>query len=177
MRVCGNRCHALIFKDKDNRKTLVYAEKNGLQNCYLRFLKLWKYWKFWDVFQYFLSLQKIPPNFKIFKNRNTCTRKSPKNCMYQVSRNSRHKRCFYTILNVKNGYFSGYLILDAMPCNSIYPFILFRFLCNKHGSKVIFRVLDERPTHKHVLRRKMAEIGNLTSWPLMTLTSAKVTSG
>ena len=39
-----------------------------------------------------------------------------------------------------------------------------------------FRVLDEKPTHKHVLRRQMTEIGNLTSWPQMTLTSEKVTS-
>ena len=43
--------------------------------------------------------------------------------------------------------------------------------------KVIFRVLDENPTHKHVLRRQMTEIGNLTSWPQMTLTLEKVTSG
>ena len=27
----------------------------------------------------------------------------------------------------------------------------------------MFRVLDEKPAHKHVLRRQMAEIGNLTS--------------
>ena len=39
-------------------------------------------------------------------------------------------------------------------------FILFRFLCNKRCSKFIFRVLDEKPTHKHVLRRQMTEIGN-----------------
>ena len=56
-------------------------------------------------------------------------------------------------------------------------FILFRFLCNKQCSKVIFRVLDEKPTHKHVLWRQMTEIGNLTSWPQMTLTSEKVTPG
>ena len=42
-------------------------------------------------------------------------------------------------------------------------FILFRFLCNKQCSKVIFRFLDEKPTHKHVLRRQIAEIVNLTS--------------
>ena len=56
-------------------------------------------------------------------------------------------------------------------------FILFRFLCNKRCSRVIFCVLDEKPTHKHVLRRQMTEIGNLTSWPQMTLTSEKFTSG
>ena len=56
-------------------------------------------------------------------------------------------------------------------------FILFRFLCNKRYSKIIFRVRDEKPTHKHVLRLQMTEIGNLTSWPQMTLTSEKFTSG
>ena len=38
--------------------------------------------------------------------------------MYQVSSHSLHKRCFYSILNVKNGYFSGHL--DVIQCNSIY---------------------------------------------------------
>ena len=42
-------------------------------------------------------------------------------------------------------------------------FILFRFLYNKRCSKVIFRVLDETPTHKYVVRRQMAEIVNLAS--------------
>ena len=56
-------------------------------------------------------------------------------------------------------------------------FILFLFQCNKRCSNVIFRVLAEKPTRKHVLRRQMTEIGNLTSWPQMTLTSEKVTSG
>ena len=56
-------------------------------------------------------------------------------------------------------------------------FILFLILCNKRCSKVIFRVPDEKLTHKHVLRRQMTEIGNLTSWPQMTLTSEKVNSG
>ena len=42
-------------------------------------------------------------------------------------------------------------------------FILFRFLCNKRCSKVIFRTLDKKPTHKHGLRRHMTEIGKLTS--------------
>ena len=41
-----------------------------------------------------------------------------------------------------------------------HKFILFRFLCNKWCSKVIFRIPDEKPTHKHVLRRQMTEIGN-----------------
>ena len=56
-------------------------------------------------------------------------------------------------------------------------FILFRFLCNKRCFKVMFRVLDEKPTHKHVLRRQMTEIGNLTLRPQMILNSEKVTSG
>ena len=59
----------------------------------------------------------------------------------------------------------------------LHIFILFLFLCNKRCSKAIFRVLDETPNYKHVLRRQLTEIGNLTSWPQMTLTSEKVTSG
>ena len=39
IRVCGNRCHTLNFKDEDNREIPVDAEKNNLQNCYLGFLK------------------------------------------------------------------------------------------------------------------------------------------
>ena len=50
------------------------------------------------------------------------------------------------------------------------------FLCNKRCSKVVFRVLDEKLTHKHVLRHQVTKIGNLVSWPQMTLTSEKVTS-
>ena len=72
-----------------------------------------------------------------------------------------------------------WLLFRAFGCNTMQfnIFILFRFLGNKRCSKVIFRVLDEKLTHKHVLRRQMTEIGNLTSWPQMTWTSEKVTSG
>ena len=63
-------------------------------------------------------------------------------------------------------------LYHAVPYIDFIPII-----CNKRCSKVIFRVLDEKPTHKHVLRRQMTEIGNLTPWPQMTLTSQKVTSG
>ena len=72
-----------------------------------------------------------------------------------------------------------WLLFRAFGRNTMHfhIFILFRFLCNKRCSKVIFRVLDEKPTHKHVFRRQMTEIGNLTSWPQMTLTLEKVTSG
>ena len=92
----------------------------------------------------------------------------------QVSSNSLHKCGFYSTLNVKNGYFFRTFGRNTMH---FHIFILFRFLGNKRCSKVIFRVLYEKPTHKHVLRRQMTEIGNLTSWPQMTLTSEKVISG
>ena len=39
IRVCGNHCRALIVNDKDNRKGLVDAEKNELQNLSFGFLK------------------------------------------------------------------------------------------------------------------------------------------
>ena len=56
---------------------------------------------------FFLFLQKIRPNFKTIKNRNICTRRASKECMYQVSSNSLHKRCFYSILNVTIATFQG----------------------------------------------------------------------
>ena len=133
IRVCGNRCHTHSFKDEDNREMPLDAEKNKLQNWYLGVLKFWKCWKFGDFFNIlFLFLQKIAQISKFSKNQNTCTRRASKKCMYQVSshsgtpqntnhrHHSLHKRCFYSILNVKNCYFSGHL--DVIPCNSIYSF-------------------------------------------------------
>ena len=66
--------------------------------------------------------------------------------------------------------------LDVPNTMQFHVFILFLFICNKRRI-VIFRVPDEKPTHKHLLRRQMIEIGNFSSWPQMTLTSEKVTSG
>ena len=54
---------------------------------------------------------------------------------------------------------------------------ILRFRCNKRCSKVIFRALDEKLTHEHVLWRQMTKIANLTPWPRMTLTWPKVTMG
>ena len=121
IRVCGNRCHTLSFKDEDNRKMPIDAEKNKLQNCYLGFLKFWKFWKFWDFFNiFFYFFKKSPKISKFSKNRNICTRRDSKECMYQVSSNSFHKCGFYSTLNVKNGYFSGHL--GVIPCISIFSF-------------------------------------------------------
>ena len=107
------------FLKIDNKKRLIYAEKNGLPNCNLGFLKFRKFWNFWDFCQNFCFIfAKKSPKFK--KKQNICTRRASKECMYQVSSNYLHKRCFYCILNVKNGYFSGHL--DVIPCNSIYLF-------------------------------------------------------
>ena len=117
IRVCGNRCHTLSFKDKDNRKMPVDAEKNKLQNCYLGFVKFWKCRKFW-IFSTFFIFQKIPANFKIFKKRNLWTRRHSKECMYQVSSNSLNKCGFYSTLNLKIGYFSWHL--GVIPCISIF---------------------------------------------------------
>ena len=75
IRVCGNRCHTLSFKDEDNRKMPVDAEKNKLQNCYLKIFEivtiLEKKLRFFSTFFYFFK--KIPQNFKILKKRNLCT--------------------------------------------------------------------------------------------------------
>ena len=92
IRVCGNCGHTLIFKDKDNRKRLVYAEKNGLRNCYLGFLECWKFWKVGDVFNIFFFAKII-----------------------QIS-----KFIAFWFLNLKNGYLSGHL--DVIPCSPIYSF-------------------------------------------------------
>ena len=64
IRVFGNCCHTLIARDKDNRKRLLYSEKNGLRKCYLEFLKLWKCWKCWDFFNIFY-FYKNPAKFQI----------------------------------------------------------------------------------------------------------------
>ena len=119
IRFCGNRCRTLIFKDKDNGKRQVYSEKNLLQNCISDLLNFENF-EILRFFQhFFLFLQNNPPKFQI-KKRNISTRRASKECMYQVSSNSPQKRGFYSILNVKNGFFSGHL--DVIPCISIYSF-------------------------------------------------------
>ena len=62
--VCENRCHTLIFKDKDIWKTVVCSENKGLSNCYLGFFKVRKLFEIWIFFQHFLSLQKKSPQIK-----------------------------------------------------------------------------------------------------------------
>ena len=136
------------------------------------------FWNFenFEVFStfFFYFFKKSPQISKFSKNRNICTRRDSKECMYQVSSNSLDKCGFYSTLNVKNGYFSGHL--GVIPCISIFSFYS-DFYATNDVLRSFFRVLDEKPTHKHVLRRQMTEIGNLTSWPQMTLTSEKVISG
>ena len=61
-----------------------------------------------------------------------------------------------------------------IPCNSIYSFYSYLYATNYVLRS--FFAFSPKPTHKHVLRRQMTEIGNLTSWPQMTLTSETVTS-
>ena len=107
---------------------------------------------------FFIIFTKIPQISNFSKNRNTSTIRASIECMYQVSSHSLHKSCLYSILNVKNGYFSGHL--DVIQCNSIYSFFFDFYATN--DVLVIFIVLDEKPTHKHVLRRQMTEIGNFT---------------
>ena len=119
--VCGNRCHTLSFKDEDNQKIPVDAEKNKLQNSYLGFLKFWKFWKFWDFSTFFFYFFKNSPKISKFsKNRNICTRWGSEECMYQISSNSLHKCGFYSTLNVKNGFLSGHL--GVIPCISRFSF-------------------------------------------------------
>ena len=160
IRVCGNRCHTLSFKDEDNQKMPVDAEKNKLQKLLPRIFEILKILKILRFFQhFFLFFNKSPKISKFSKNRNICTRRDPKECMYQVSSNSLHKRGFYSTLNVKNGYFSGHL--DVLRCISI-----FSFHSDFYATNYVLRSFSRsrrKPTHKHVLRRQMTEIGNLTS--------------
>ena len=136
IRICGNRCHTLILKIKTIRRKLVWSETNGLQNRSLGFLKVWKFRKF--LFSpCFLFLQKKNPQISKFSKKwDICGRRTSKECMYQVSSNSLHKGCFYSILNVKKAYFSGHL--DVIPTMQFHILILFRFLCTKWCSRVIF---------------------------------------
>ena len=66
MRVSGERCHTPIFKDKDNKKILVYIEKYGLQNSFLGFFKFGKIWEFIYFWRFLLILKKS--KFTNFEN-------------------------------------------------------------------------------------------------------------
>ena len=148
IRVCGNRCYTLSFKDEDKRKISVDAEKNKPQNCYLGFLNFWKFGKFWDFLNIFYFFKKIPPKFQNFsKSRNICrTRKDFKECMYQVSSNSLINAVFTALWMWKWLLFRAY----ARKAMHFQIFVIFRFLCNKRCSKVIFRLLDEnRPINMY----------------------------
>ena len=147
MRVCGNHCHTLSFKDEDNLKMPVDAEKNKLQNCCLGFFKFWKFWKFWDFFQHFI-FSKNPPKFQNFQ----------KNGIYVLGETLKNLCTKFQAISFINAVFIAlwmwkkWLLFMAFGRNTthFHIFILFRFLCNKRCSKVIFRVLDEKSTHKHV---------------------------
>ena len=73
----------------------------------LKFLVIWR------LYQHFVFVfAKKIPNFQIFKKpeyRYWYVRIVSEECMWQVSSSSVQKRCFYSILNVKNGNFSGHL--------------------------------------------------------------------
>ena len=81
IRVCGNRCHTLSFKDDDNQKTPVDAENNKLQDCYLGFSKFGNFGNF-EIFSTFLLFKKSPQISKFSKTgiyvleetlKNVCT--------------------------------------------------------------------------------------------------------
>ena len=84
-----------------------------------RNLEILEILKFFQHFFFYFS-QKSPQISNFSKNRNICTRRDSKECMYQFSSTSLHKRGFYSTLNVKNGYFSGHL--DVLRCISIFSF-------------------------------------------------------
>ena len=125
---------------------------------------------------FILFLQKIPSNFQICKKKNGIyvLEKSLKNVCIKFQVIPFISVVFIAFGMWKMSTFPGHFGGDTMQ---FHIFILFLFIYNKWCSEVLFRVLDEKPTQKQVLRRQMDEIGNLTSWPHMTLTSEKVTSG
>ena len=164
IRVCGNRCHTLILKDKDNQKRW-HTQEEWATKLLSRIFEILKILEIFEIFQHcFLFFKKkTDPNFKSSKNGIYVLEETLKNvCTYQVSSNSLQKRGFYSTLNVKNSYFSGHLAV--VPCISIYVYSFYSdFYATNDVLGSFFRVVDEKPTHKHVLRRQMTEIGNLTS--------------
>ena len=81
IRVCGNRCHTLSFKDENNRKMPVDAEKNKLQNWIFEILKILKNF---EIFSTFFIFSQNPPKFQNFQKtgiyvldetlKNVCTK-------------------------------------------------------------------------------------------------------
>ena len=149
----------------------MYSEKNGLQKLRSWFFEILKNLEIWR-FKKKISLQ-IP---QISKYSKTGT--------YVLERSLKNVCSKFQVIPYRNVIFIAFwmwkwLLFRAIGRNimQFHIFILFRFICNKRCSNVVFRVLDDKPTHAHVLRRQMTEIGNLTSWPRVTLTSEKVASG
>ena len=103
--------------------------------------------KIYSACFFYFCKKKIPQVSKFSKNRNICARLASKECMYQVSSNTLQKRCFIVFWMWKIATFQGIWVYNTMH---FHIFILFQFLCNKRCSKVIFRFLDEKPTHEHV---------------------------
>ena len=64
--VSGNRCHTLIFKDKDNQKILVCSEKNGLTKLLSRFFEIFEILRFFSTFVFYFCKKKSLklPNFQ-----------------------------------------------------------------------------------------------------------------
>ena len=138
---------------------------------------------FWN-FENFENFEIFSTFFFIFSKNTPKFQNFQKTGIYVLEETQKNVCTKFQVIPSINAVFIAlwmwkWLLFRAFGRNTMHfhIFILFRFLCNKRCSKVIFRVLDEKPTHKHVLRRQMTEIGNLTSWPQMTLTSEKVTSG
>ena len=68
IRVCGNRCHTLSFKDEDNRKSQSMQKRISYKTAISDFSNFENFGNF-EIFStfFFYFFQKIPPNFKIFK--------------------------------------------------------------------------------------------------------------
>ena len=91
--VCGNRYHTLVFKDKDNRKAVLYSKQKELSNCYLGFFLYLENFENFKIFQlFFLFLQKISRKMSKLKRFLGTLEWSPMNvCSKFLSSNSLQK--------------------------------------------------------------------------------------
>ena len=142
IRVCGNRCHTLILKSKDNRKSLAYSNRMGYKPAISDFWNFENFGNF-DIFStFFIFFQKIPPNLKNFKKKNgiyvleepvknvwLCTK-------FQVVpfRNV----VFIELSMWKMATFQGIQVVQVVPCISIFSFY---YNCYAYATNDVLRSL------------------------------------
>ena len=147
IRVYGNRRHRCSFKVTINFLIWNDVELVGLQNYDLVFWKLWKFLKIFKIFDNFFLFQNFPPQNQNFQKPDNMLEgngwwisvqnfKSISLKMAEIW----HKTC------QKQALFTSFRDLTV-----IFRILFFdRFWCFKKCFRVIFRVLCENLTEKHV---------------------------